>query len=56
MYFGRNYGHYVGITPNDFKLLTGLLVIISLVIASTRQRASEENARKKALLRIKEEN
>ena len=56
MYFGRKYGHYVGITPNDFKLLTGLLVIISLVIASTRQRASEENARKKALLRIKEEN
>ena len=56
MYFGRKYGHYVGITPNDFKLLTGLLVIISLVIASTRQRASEENARKKALLSIKEEN
>ena len=55
MYFGRKYGHFVGITPNDFKLLTGLLVIISLIIASTRQRASEENAKKKALSRIKEE-
>lgn len=55
MYFGRKYGHFVGITPNDFKLLTGLLVIISLIIASTRQRASEENAKKKALSRIKED-
>ena len=47
--------NFLGITPNDFKLLTGLLVIISLIIASTRQRASEENAKKKALSRIKED-
>ncbi|MGN0907097.1 MAG: ABC transporter permease [Bullifex sp.] len=55
MYFGRKYGYLVGITPNDFKLLTGLLVIISLVVASTRTRAAEDSARKKALARIREE-
>ncbi len=56
MYFGRKYGYIIGITPNDFKLLTGLLVIISLIIASTRVRASEESAKKKALSKIKESN
>ena len=53
MYFGRKYGYIIGITPNDFKLLTGMLVIISLVIASTRTRAAEDSARKKALQKTK---
>ncbi len=52
MFLGRKYGYLVGITPNDFKLLTGLLVIISLIIASSRARASEDAARKKAIARI----
>ncbi len=52
MFFGRKYGYLVGITPNDFKLLTGLLVIISLIIATTRNRAAEEAARKKALSKV----
>lgn len=56
MYFGRKYGYLIGITPNDFKLLTGLLVIVSLIIASTRVKASEESAKKKALSKIKESN
>ena len=49
MFFGRKYGYLVGITPNDFKLLTGVLVIISLLIAKTRGKAADHNARAKAL-------
>ena len=52
MFLGRRYGYLVGITPNDFKLLTGLLVIISLIVASTRIKAAEEKARKKAVERV----
>ena len=51
MFLGRKYGYLIGITPNDFKLLTGILVIISLTIAKTRAMASDKGARKKALAR-----
>ncbi|MCR5732438.1 MAG: ABC transporter permease [Sphaerochaetaceae bacterium] len=54
MFLGRKYGHIVGITPNDFKLLTGLLVISSMLIAFTRQKSAEDAAKKKALSKIKE--
>jgi len=53
MFLGRKYGYVVGITPNDFKLLTGILVIASLFIAMTRSAYSEDSAKKKALLRTK---
>lgn len=36
MFFGRYYGYYINLTPSDLKLLTGILVIISLTIAKTR--------------------
>lgn len=32
MYLGRYYGYYINMTPNDLKLLTGLLIIVSLII------------------------
>ena len=51
MFLGRKYGYLVGITPNDFKLLTGILVIISLTVAKTRALASDKEARKKAIER-----
>ena len=51
MFFGRRYGYLIGITPNDFKLLTGILVIISLTIAKTRTLASDKAARKKSIER-----
>ena len=51
MFLGRKYGYLIGITPNDFKLLTGILVIISLTIAKTRSMASDKGARKKAIER-----
>ncbi len=51
MFFGRKYGYLVNITPNDFKLLTGVLVIASLFIAQTRNAASSAGAKKKAIAR-----
>lgn len=51
MFFGRKYGYLIHITPNDFKLLTGLLVIISLYIAEMRSISSASAAKKKALAR-----
>ncbi|MDY0303471.1 MAG: ABC transporter permease [Sphaerochaeta sp.] len=51
MFFGRKYGYLVNITPNDFKLLTGILVIASLFIAQTRSAASSAGAKRKAIAR-----
>lgn len=53
LFFGRKYGYLVNITPNDFKLLTGILVIVSLFIAQGRSAASSRGARKKAIARSK---
>ncbi len=38
MYFGRFYGYYINITPNDLKLLTGLLIIFSIIISKIKKR------------------
>lgn len=54
LFFGRKYGYLVNITPNDFKLLTGILVIASLFIAQTRNAASSAGARRKAIARAQE--
>jgi len=53
MFLGRYYGYYIKLTPSDLKLLTGILVIVSLLIAQTRSAASSADARKKALRRNK---
>jgi putative ABC transport system permease protein len=34
MYLGRYYGYYVNLTPNDLKLLSGILIIVSLMITN----------------------
>ena len=54
MFLGRYYGYYINLTPSDLKLLTGIPVIISLIVAQTRNAASSADARKKALRRNKE--
>lgn len=51
LFFGRKYGYLVNITPNDFKLLTGILVIASLFIAQGRSAASSAGAKRKAIAR-----
>ena len=38
MYLGRYYGYYIHMTPNDLKLITGLLIILSLVITKFKLR------------------
>ncbi|MDD3997724.1 MAG: ABC transporter permease [Sphaerochaetaceae bacterium] len=53
MFLGRYYGYYINLTPSDLKLLTGIMVIVSLIIAQTRNAASTADARKKALKRNK---
>jgi putative tryptophan/tyrosine transport system permease protein len=34
MFIGRSYGYKIGLTSNDLKLITGLLIIICLLISS----------------------
>lgn len=38
MYLGRYYGYYINLTPNDLKLITGLLIILSLVVTKMRKK------------------
>lgn len=36
MYFGRYYGYYINLTPNDLRLITGLLIITALAVTKFR--------------------
>ena len=38
MYLGRYYGYYINLTPNDLKLITGILIIISLIVSQLRKK------------------
>jgi putative ABC transport system permease protein len=33
MYLARDYGYHIRMTPNDFKLITGLLIVLCIVIS-----------------------
>ena len=33
MYFARDYGYHIHMTPNDFKLITGLLIIFCIILS-----------------------
>ena len=35
MYLGRYYGYYINLTPTDLKLITGLLIVVSLIATKT---------------------
>ena len=37
MYLGRYYGYYIKMTPNDLKLITGILIIISLILSKNKK-------------------
>ncbi len=39
MFFGRYYGYYINLTPNDLKLITGLLIIACLVLTKYRSKS-----------------
>lgn len=44
MYLGRYYGYYINLTPNDLKLITGLLIILSLVVTQVRKKQRWKSA------------
>ena len=37
MYLGRFYGYTINMTPNDLKLIAGILIIVSLAITNYRR-------------------
>lgn len=39
MFFGRYYGYYINLTPNDLKLITGILIIVCLVVTKYRTKS-----------------
>jgi putative ABC transport system permease protein len=43
MYLARNYGYYINMTANDFKLVTGLLIILCVIVSRTGFRAGPKN-------------
>ncbi|MDR2181954.1 MAG: ABC transporter permease, partial [Treponema sp.] len=36
MYLARDYGYHIHMTPNDFKLITGLLIIFCILVSRGR--------------------
>ncbi|MDR1930185.1 MAG: ABC transporter permease [Treponema sp.] len=40
MFLARDYGYHINMTPNDFKLITGLLIIFCIVLSKSRFFAS----------------
>ncbi|MCX7882319.1 MAG: hypothetical protein N2314_03740 [Brevinematales bacterium] len=42
MFFGRYYGYYIGMTPNDLKLISGLLIIVSIIVSRLQQKSSQK--------------
>jgi putative ABC transport system permease protein len=38
MYMGRYYGYYIHMTPNDLKLIAGILIIASLAVANYKSK------------------
>jgi putative ABC transport system permease protein len=38
MYLGRYYGYYIHMTPNDLKLIAGILIIVSLAVANYKSK------------------
>ncbi len=47
MFFGRYYGYYIHMTPSDLKMITSILVILSLVIAKSQEAAGQRRKERK---------
>lgn len=45
MFVGRYYGYYIKLTPNDLKLITGLLIIISLAVSQFKIKGKRRAAK-----------
>ena len=53
MYFARIYGYKINMTPNDFKLVTGLLIVVCIILSKTgglapkrRDKQNQQGAQK----------
>jgi len=44
MYFARDYGYRIKMTPNDFKLITGILIVVCIIISKTGGLAPKRRA------------
>ena len=55
MFGARFYGYFAGITPNDLRLVTALMIVLSLAIGRMRTRAADDSARKAAVRRAARE-
>ena len=40
MVLARRYGHFINLTANDLKLITGILIIICLIIANIKGKSN----------------
>ena len=54
MYAGRYYGYHINLTPNDLRLLTGLLIVASLVFSRYQHGRSEGARLRKSIAAAKE--
>lgn len=49
MYLGRYYGYYIHLTPNDLRLLTGVLIIASLIFSRYQSNRGEQARLRKSI-------
>ena len=49
MFLGRYYGYYINLTPNDLRLITGLLIIASLIVSRYRTERNESARLRRSL-------
>lgn len=55
MYLGRYYGYYINLTPNDLRLLTGLLIIVSLIVSRYRSERGESARLRRSIRAVRNE-
>ncbi len=51
MFGARFYGYFAGITPNDLRLVTALMIVLSLALGKFRSGMADSSARQAALRR-----
>ena len=49
MFLGRYYGYYINLTPNDLRLITGLLVVAALIVSRYRAERGEHARLRRSL-------
>ena len=55
MYLGRYYGYHINFTPNDLRLLTGLLIVGSLIVSRYRSDRGESARLRKSIRAARQE-